>query len=93
MNYNDMNERQKKGKWIGKILSGVINGAIAITLLFNGFTFMLENILGGYNKHNAWVVMFSRLESAWWKYIIVLLFAFLSYWEISKGIKLLKNKS
>ncbi|PWK25778.1 hypothetical protein LX92_00521 [Maribacter polysiphoniae] len=84
--------KEKEDKWHEAIFFGMIDIAIAITLLFNGFTAMAESFLGndeiegGPNKYKAIIAFVSKVEGGWWKYLIVIIILFIGFKSIRNGV-------
>ena len=92
-----MAKLKRELKWHEEILSGAISGAIGITFLFNGFTYLTslfidENgIKGGPTGQKGIVALLSLIENSWWKYLVVIVFIMVGFLQIRDGI--LKYKS
>lgn len=84
--------KEKEDKWHEAIFFGLIDVAIAITILLNGFTAMAKSFLGnneiegGPNKYKAIIAFVSKIEGGWWKYLIVVIILFIGLRSIKKGI-------
>ena len=84
--------KEKEDIWHEAIFFGILDIAIAITILSNGFTAMAESFLGndeiegGPNKYRAIIAFVSKIEGGWWKYLIVGIILFIGLRSIKKGI-------
>ncbi|MCG8386425.1 MAG: immunity 49 family protein [Cytophagales bacterium] len=89
---NEQKGKSRFLKWHEEIFSGVISLAIGITLIFNGFSYMIslfidENGLhGGPTGQKGLVALFSLVENGWWKYFVVLAFLLIGCIQIRDGI-------
>ncbi len=91
--------KSRELKWHEEIFMGVISAAIGITVLFNGFSYLtslfIDDVLehGKPTKQQAVLAIFSKIESGWWKYLIVIAFLFIAFSQIKAGINKFKNRS
>ena len=91
--------KERVSKWHEKIFTGVISATVGITLLFNGFTYLISafitdnGIEGKPTKQKALVAFFSTLESGWWKYLIAFAFLLIAFLEMKSGIEKYQNHS
>ncbi len=80
-------------KWHEEIFCGIISTAFGIMFLFNGFSYLTSFFLdknglhGKPTKQKAIAAFASLLEKGWWKYLIVLIFFLVAFFQIQTGIK------
>ncbi len=87
--------KERPLKWHEEIFTGLISAAIGITLLFNGFSYMLDLVIErdvGPTKQTGIIAVMSMIETSWWKYLIVLVFLLLAFFQIRSGIQKHCNK-
>jgi len=90
--------RSRELKWHEEIFTGVISAVFGLVFLFNGFSYLTtffldENGLQGEPTKQKGIVAFaSLLESGWWKYLIVLVFLLVAFFQIRTGIRKYKSR-
>ncbi|MFB9056640.1 hypothetical protein ACFFU9_07755 [Mariniflexile ostreae] len=91
--------KSRELKWHEDFFLGIISAGICVTVLFNGFSYLtslfISEVLehGKPTKQQALLALFSKVESGWWKYLIVIVFFFIAFSQINAGMKKFKLKN
>ena len=82
-------------KWYEFIVMGVISLVLSLIFLFNGFSRLIgdrDYSEMSSSKTSGLAYMVSKFEQTNWKYLLILIFALLTYLNFKRGYKLYKTK-
>jgi TRAP-type C4-dicarboxylate transport system permease small subunit len=91
-------KKSRELKWHEEIFTGAISAVFGFVFLFNGFSYLtslfIEDVLekGKPTGQKALVALASLLEQGWWKYLIVLVFFLVAFFQIRTGVRKYKSR-